>query len=289
MSASPENTTEGRRSSSIKSPSKYTNANGHQFRDVGPYEPSKNDRIKCKFCGCWAKKGKACYQCHRTADGTLVKPKKRTSTSQPHTEEQEHEPSDEEVEESSVQVTSTADEAEGRRSSSIKSPSKYTNANGHQFRDVGPYEPSKNDRIKCKFCGCWAKKGKACYQCHRTADGTLVKPKKRASTSQPHTEEQEHEPSDEEVEESSVQVTSTADEAEGRRSSSIKSPSKYTNANGHQFRDVGPYEPSKNDRIKCKFCGCWAKKGKACYQCHRTADGTLVKPKKRTSTSQSTD
>lgn len=51
--------------------SNHATAANHCHRDTSAYDPSQQTKYKCSNCGCWATKGKACYQCHRFPDGTL--------------------------------------------------------------------------------------------------------------------------------------------------------------------------------------------------------------------------
>lgn len=45
--------------------SNHPTATNHAFRDVKKFEPAKQTRIKCTFCGCWATRGEDCKQCRR--------------------------------------------------------------------------------------------------------------------------------------------------------------------------------------------------------------------------------
>mmetsp|Transcript_12844 Transcript_12844/g.39906 ORF Transcript_12844/g.39906 Transcript_12844/m.39906 type:complete len:189 (-) Transcript_12844:287-853(-) len=47
----------------------HPTALNHCFRDTAPYNPAAQARIKCPFCGVWAKRGENCYLCRRFVKG----------------------------------------------------------------------------------------------------------------------------------------------------------------------------------------------------------------------------
>lgn len=46
-------------------------------------------------------------------------------------------------------------------------PSLHQTVGNHAFRDAAKYDPAKQIRVKCTFCGCWATRGEICKQCKR--------------------------------------------------------------------------------------------------------------------------
>eukprot|EP00796_Vickermania_ingenoplastis_P012049 gene12049-8301_t len=106
--------------------SNHQTALNHSHRDTSGYDASKQTKSKCPNCGCWATKGKPCYQCHRNPDGTC--------------------------------------EGEAPPVPEKKAPgaSKPDNANQHKFREQSAYDPKAKLRCKCPSCGCWVTKGKTC-------------------------------------------------------------------------------------------------------------------------------
>lgn len=136
--------------------SNHQTAYNHSFRDTTGYDPAKNNKVKCSFCGCWAKKGSTCYQCKRPVGtgGHSVAP----YPSQPST------PRVASASRSSFDQPGLRPRSSSGRlsTSSSRVPD---NALQHQFRDTSGYDPSARLKAKCSFCGCWANRGAACYFC----------------------------------------------------------------------------------------------------------------------------
>lgn len=131
-------------------PSNHQTAHNHSFRDTSGYDPAKNNKIKCSFCGCWSKKASICYLCKRPVGIGASS----TYSSKP----------------STPLTGSLQDPASLRlRSNSgrLSTPTQRVpeNAFQHQFRDTSSYDPAAKLRVKCTFCGCWANRGGQCYFC----------------------------------------------------------------------------------------------------------------------------
>jgi hypothetical protein len=126
--------------------SNHQTAFNHAFRDESPYEPAKQTKIKCTFCGCWARKGFPCYHCKRSQNGTTM--------NRPHSS------FDSKLE----QATPRPQTARTPTVSAHVSRNPET-AFTHQFRETSAYNPSAQTKVKCSFCGCWATRGKTCSLC----------------------------------------------------------------------------------------------------------------------------
>ena len=123
--------------------SNHQTAFNHSFRDESSYDPSKQTKVKCAFCGCWAKKGHPCYQCKRSPSGAMVNRAPPVGPYRP------------------VSATPVNQQATPRPVSVQKPQSALT----HKFRETSTYNPSAQTKVKCSFCGCWANHGKQCSLC----------------------------------------------------------------------------------------------------------------------------
>ncbi|KAJ9442792.1 hypothetical protein DIPPA_24048 [Diplonema papillatum] len=112
--------------------SNHQTAANHTHRDVQKYDHTKQTKVKCTSCGMWAPKGGACTFCKQPPPGT-----QRSSL-----------PSrDAKAPKEKVTVSD--------------------NALTHTHRDTEKYDHSKQTKVKCTSCGCWAKKGGNCTLCKR--------------------------------------------------------------------------------------------------------------------------
>eukprot|EP00758_Cryptobia_borreli_P010787 Tbor_TRINITY_DN5601_c1_g1::TRINITY_DN5601_c1_g1_i3::g.9437::m.9437 len=138
--------------------SNHQTAHNHNFRDAVPFDPAKQTRVKCTYCGCWATRGKDCSQCKRPAPAAKV-PRNNNVKVEPLSSIKRGgsvgglQPSV-----SNISVTSSA---------SSKQSLPTENAFHHKFREETTFDPSKQVKVKCQFCGCWAKKGAPCSLCKR--------------------------------------------------------------------------------------------------------------------------
>lgn len=131
--------------------SNHQTANNHNFRDTASFDVAKQTRVKCTYCGCWATKGKDCGQCKRPT-GPVKVPRNNNVKVEPLVKPAAH-----------PQPTGELTP----RKASVATSAKPDNANAHKFREEEPFDPSKQTKIKCQFCGCWAKKGVPCTLCKR--------------------------------------------------------------------------------------------------------------------------
>eukprot|EP01064_Diplonema_japonicum_P023820 TRINITY_DN34255_c0_g1_i1.p1 TRINITY_DN34255_c0_g1~~TRINITY_DN34255_c0_g1_i1.p1 ORF type:complete len:134 (+),score=21.77 TRINITY_DN34255_c0_g1_i1:59-460(+) len=116
--------------------SNHQTAANHRIRDTQAYDHTKQTKVKCTSCGMWATKGSNCNFCkHPAGSDWLSSPKAKTNT--------------EKVPKRKEKTTVTE------------------NAHTHQHRDVTSYEHTKQTKVKCTSCGCWAKKGANCGFCKR--------------------------------------------------------------------------------------------------------------------------
>jgi hypothetical protein len=136
--------------------SNHQTAFNHSFRDTVGYDPSKQVRVKCWFCGCWAKKGKLCYHCHRfqgkapAALHDIIPPRPSTTSAR-----------------NSARSLTPRSGSTGTRTRSNSAQRSHVpdNALTHCFRDTSGYDPAARLKVKCSFCGCWSRRGTHCGFC----------------------------------------------------------------------------------------------------------------------------
>lgn len=137
--------------------------------------------------------------------------------------------------------------------------SNHQTAYNHSFRDCSGYDPSRQTKIKCSFCGCWAKKGSVCYQCKRPVGTGTARVAPQAAPPPP------------KVTTPRSGTPATLSGSQSRPSSSLPRASSSMrvpdNALQHTFRETSSYDPSSKLRVKCCYCGCWATRGTNCYFC----------------------
>lgn len=158
-------------------PSNHPTAFNHSFRDESSYRPELQVRMKCHFCGVWARKGHDCYLCHRPVGGHTGAPMSpRTGTSFTHatmsyqapSPQQQRSRSREARPTSALHVRSSSSNSRAQQPLRGTTPRQYPNdnANTHSFRDISPFEAQNNMKVKCRSCGCWAIRAKPCSLCH---------------------------------------------------------------------------------------------------------------------------
>jgi hypothetical protein len=180
--------------------SNHQTAFNHSFRDTAPYNPIQ-PRVKCAFCGVWARKGTACYLCRRFVKGlpaprdnsVKVKPSSisttpqrtplsRNATNTGRPTSHHYDPSAGPGTGAGGSYVAAAAAQQPRASSSSAAAAAFgrsstaTSASGVRARSTSESRAPPavaNEKIKCKSCGCWAYKGKPCSLC-RTV--TIPKP-----------------------------------------------------------------------------------------------------------------
>ena len=131
--------------------SNHQTAFNHSFRDTSAYDPALQMRVKCSSCGCWAQKGRPCYQCKRPAQG-IVTPRNNSAQVEPY-----------------LRRPTTTDHStnyvirEMRSETTRKKNSE--NAHHHKYRDESSFNPAAQVKLKCSFCGCWANRDAPCSLC----------------------------------------------------------------------------------------------------------------------------
>jgi hypothetical protein len=165
-------------------------------------------------------------------------------------------------------------------------PSNHQTALNHSYRNESAYNPRLQVRTKCTYCGVWVRKGSRCLICkeviappkcrkwvldapkraaspQRDADGNEVDGKTPRTPRTPRTAHEHREPI--------VSQQRTTGTGTPRSGGTPLTPRMrlmtYHNANAHSFRDVSEYTPVMNTKLKCRGCGCWVTKGKACSVC----------------------
>ena len=155
--------------------SNHATALNHSFRDQVSYRPELQVKVKCTFCGCWATKGRPCYQCHRYAGGYVVPRSNstrvtvsgmssiRNDSAAPRTARS----GPTQVPESTAVDARPSTAAQQQRSNSARPRSASATGRSNTTGTTNQSRPelSKLHRIKCKSCGCWATKRKPCGLC----------------------------------------------------------------------------------------------------------------------------
>jgi hypothetical protein len=132
--------------------SNHQTAHNHSFRDTSGYDPAKNNKVKCSFCGCWAKKASICYQCKRPIGSGSAASSYTSAPASPVTGLLQEPPN--------LRLRTNSG-----RLSSASLQRVPDNAHQHQFRETSSYDPTAKLKTKCTFCGCWANRGSQCYFC----------------------------------------------------------------------------------------------------------------------------
>lgn len=158
------------------SKSNHQTALNHCFRETSGFDPSKQTKVKCSFCGCWARRGQLCYQCKRPAGGgasstcfsSLPSASSRpmtpraTASAVPPPRANSTIPNNAVATDHSINTPRPSTAANHSALHTSRVPD---NASQHKFRETSSYDPSARLRVKCTFCGCWASRGQHCYFC----------------------------------------------------------------------------------------------------------------------------
>jgi DNA-directed RNA polymerase subunit RPC12/RpoP len=184
-------------STPFSQPSNYQTVLNHRFRDEAPYDPSKQTKMKCPYCGVWARKGRTCSLCGTQvpgapppqrmeqsrarspaagSNGNSARRGGRTSgdiadapmttpgrTGKPHTPGRTHMSTSEGIPNMSP----------GSSFYSSRDPQRRVQSPGQTFRRTttplshGPDQQVR--KVKCSYCGIWVPVGKICSLCRTQA------------------------------------------------------------------------------------------------------------------------
>jgi hypothetical protein len=149
--------------------SNHQTAFNHSFRDTAPFNPVQS-RVKCGFCGVWARKGGPCYLCRRFVKGlpaprdNSVKVAPSESTIFHMSRSSYRDPMASAAVNSTSNTTLAAASADSRFGrSATASGSRGARASSKENSSATAQQV--HEKIKCKSCGCWATKGKPCSLC----------------------------------------------------------------------------------------------------------------------------
>lgn len=226
----------------------------HSFRDEAPKKAQV--KIKCTSCGCWATRGGKCYHCgarveaappgSRSASEAISRSPSHIGTTRQHRSFREEAAgkTQEKIKctscgrwaprggqcyhckaRSSSSPPSSRSAAEGIARSPT-SPTRPTPPMNHVFREES--SKTRQVKIKCTSCGCWAKRGGNCYFCHKPAE--LFPPSAMSAAE-----------------------------------SITRPPSGMSASPSQSFREESAKGPQL--KVKCSSCGCWATRGGSCYFC----------------------
>jgi hypothetical protein len=128
--------------------------------------------------------------------------------------------------------------------------SNYHTIYNHCFRDESGYDPSKQVKVKCAYCGVWVRKGCCCGLCGTAAPGyspAAARPRSPASRSAPHRFEGQ---------------TNTSRGAAHLSAMAARSATPTLKGNGAHLSEDRP-----SRKVKCSYCGIWVECGKICALC----------------------
>lgn len=184
-------------------------------------------------------------------------------------------------------------------STPFSQPSNYQTVLNHRFRDETPFDPSKQLKMKCPYCGVWAKKGRECSLCGtRVPGGPPPQRMERARSKSPATSRREPRPS---VSRQTHFDTSggpavTPNSRSGRameRPSTPRNGGSSWEASIHAMSPGPSYNSVERNaqapllqsgttplrhgpdqhvrKVKCSYCGIWVPVGKYCTLCRTLA------------------
>ena len=216
--------------------SNHPTAFNHTFRDEVGYNARAQVKMKCPSCGCWARRGAACYLC-KTPVGGFVLPRHNNVKVVPSGDHTFTDatlggvaPPTQHRAASRVLVTAARSASTHRSGSAAPPTRRPASAGGTRTASASASRPAS---------AAASARGPA------TAATPAAAAAYSTSRGRPHS--------------AAPAATPPKDEV-GRH--------RYT-AHAHTFRDTS----SKNvaaalEKVKCRSCGCWAKRGKPCYLCH---------------------
>ena len=146
--------------------SNHATALNHSFRSTAGFRADLQKKVKCSFCGCWATRGRSCYQCGRLSDGAYSIPKRNDLSelsaihaATPRTR----------ISRDTSAVVDQPSAPTQRSSSKTARPATAagdrSGARGGTDHQKAAAETAKKMRVKCRSCGCWAYKLKPCTLC----------------------------------------------------------------------------------------------------------------------------
>lgn len=292
----------------------HPTAYNHSFRDTVGYDPKKQSRMKCTYCGCWARKGELCYQCKQPT-GPLVLPRRNGYRVEPlvgtkgfpqhynesYTTNNSGSQSDKVVfSPRQMERLRTASSNGGTFSyehitknegsisprGSTTQPSalrqRTASAPNHRFYQPGPaHSHSEVFAEQLRNHVASQQRQQADREQEMIAEGrgrNTTEFDEAADVSEEYMYNKKHTPNQQK------DVNNTTTNSGGINSSrrsagavTITSSHKGVTggyfyhdeqtALGHKFREESHYDPSKQTKVKCRYCGCWAKKGAACGLC----------------------
>ncbi|CUG91044.1 Hypothetical protein, putative [Bodo saltans] len=178
-------------------------------------------------------------------------------------------------------------------STPFSQPSNYQTVLNHRFRDETPYDPSKQLKIKCPYCGVWARKGRDCTLCGTKVPGaSSLHRQERPRSRSPGASRRDH---------TRIDIQSKADASASATTpgrvarpttprntstwdASIPSMSpgaSYYSANRESSPTRRPYTRDETPlrhgpdqqvrKVKCSYCGIWVPVGKMCALCRTQA------------------
>lgn len=155
--------------------SNHATAFNHSFRDVAAYDPLKQVRVKCPSCGVWARRGAQCYLCRRPVGGYAAPRRNNVRVGDGSVSER---PSTASMRRSSSHTSeghqhATTPRATSQPRSSAPRPTSARPSTARGTSTSSGSHPTAaaaaHSKVKCKSCGCWVTKGKACYLCRTVA------------------------------------------------------------------------------------------------------------------------
>lgn len=176
-------------------------------------------------------------------------------------------------------------------STPFSQPSNYQTVLNHRYRDETPYDPSKQLKIKCPYCGVWARKGRECSLCGTAVPGHAPQqrsksPSATSSSRQGHSASRQRPldhttstpgrtgkpttPKRTSTWEASIPAMSPGSSYYASREQ-LGQPQRGAQSPGQSFRSTttplrhGPDQQVR--KVKCSYCGIWVPAGKICSLC----------------------